>query len=259
MMKTKLIIVFAIVTLLNACVTDPAGPYGDSDLKAASRINAKLGLGYMMQGNNELALTKLKKALKEDDSDEDAHLYMAELYKRLDEEDRADKHYNRALEILPTSVPILNNYGVFLCRYHHYEKSMAIFKKLLKNPLFKTKSHTYENMGLCASQQGNTKLAEDYFRKALRFNGRLPESLIHLAQISFDNQSFLSAYGFYQRYIEVGKQTPQSLWLGILLEKHNGNKNALASYSLLLKNMFPASKEAEFLKRMEARDGDSNE
>lgn len=255
-MKLKSFIFLLVMLFLSACASEPpaGGIYGGGDMKAASRINAKLGLGYMMQGDNEVALAKLNKALKEDDQNEQAHHYLAELYNRLDDEKQADLHFRKALEITPNNSPILNNYAVFLCRYDHYKKSMAIFDKLLKNPLFKSKSQTYENMGLCADQQGNVKMAEQYYRKALLYNPKLPKSLLRLAQISFDNQSFLSSYGFYQRFLEVGQQTPQSLWLGILLEKRNGNKNALSSYSLLLKNKFPASKEAELLRRMEARD-----
>jgi len=258
-MKIKYIIFLIAALMLSACASDPKGIYGGGDMKAASRINAKLGLGYMMQGNNELALDKLNKALKEDDNNEIAHHYIAELYVRLDEEKKADMHFKRALEITPDNSPILNNYGVFLCRYDHYKESMKVFDKLLKNPLFKSKAQTYENMGLCAIQQGNTKTAEEYFRKALRYNAKLPKSLLNLAQISFDNQSFLSSLAFYQRYLEVGEQTPQSLWLGILLEKRNGNRNAVSSYSLLLKNKFGASKEAELLRRMEAREANNND
>ena len=248
-------IIFLLAVMgLSACATETESRFGGGNMEAASRANSKLGLGYMMQGNNEVALIKLQKALEQDENNEDAHHYIAELYNRLDEEAKADKHYKRALEITPNSSPLLNNYGVFLCRYNHFEKSIAVFEKILSNPLFKSKAQTYENMGLCANQQGNIKLAEDYFRKALRFDARLPKSLLHLAQLSFDNQSFLSSYGFYQRYLEVGQQTPQSLWLGILLEKRNGNKNAVSSYSLVLKNKFTGSKEAELLRRMEARE-----
>lgn len=243
-----------LVVILTACATDPSGRFGGGDMKAASRANAKLGLGYMVQGDNEVALSKLKKALEQDEDNDDAHHYLAELYNRLDDEAKAEKHYKRALDISPDNTAILNNYGVFLCRYHRFEASMAVFEKILKDPLFKSKAQTYENMGLCANQQGNIKLAEEYFRKALRYNPKLPKALLSLAQISFDNQAFLSSYGFYQRYIEVGPQTPQSLWLGILLEKRKGNKNALASYTLLLKNKFSNSKEAELLRRMEARE-----
>ena len=253
-MQMKWLVLFTAFLLSTACTTDPNTRFGGADLQAASRANSKLGLGYMMQGNNEVALTKLEKALEQDENNEDAHHYIAELYNRLDEEAKATQHYKRALEIAPKSTPILNNYGVFLCRYKHFEESISVFEKILSDPLFKSKAQTYENMGLCANQQGNVKLAEDYFRKALRFDAHLPKSLLHLAQISFDNQAFLSSYGFYQRYLEVGQQTPQSLWLGILLEKRNGNKNAVSSYALVLKNKFTGSKEAELLRRMEARE-----
>lgn len=253
-MKSRYIVFLIVLALLSGCATDQGGRFGGGDMEAASRANAKLGLGYMMQGNNEIALSKLQKALEQDDDNDDAHHYLAELYNRLSEEKKADKHYKRALEITPDNSPLLNNYGVFLCRYNRFEESIAVFEKILNNPLFKSKAQTYENMGLCAIQQGNVKRAEEYFRQALMFDAKLEKSLLHLAQLSFDNQSFLSSYGFYQRYLEVGKQTPQSLWLGILLEKRKGNKNAVSSYSLLLKNKFGHTKEAELLQRMEARE-----
>ncbi|MFO7603019.1 MAG: type IV pilus biogenesis/stability protein PilW [Gammaproteobacteria bacterium] len=254
-MLNRPVIFLAVVLFLSACATDPGGGrFGGGNMIEASRANSKLGLGYMMQGNNEIALSKLQKAIEQDDKNDDAHHYIAELYNRLDEPVKADKHYKRALQIAPENFPLLNNYGVFLCRNDRFKESMAVFEKILANPLFKSKAQTYENMGLCAEDHGNIKMAEEYFRNALRFDARLPTSLLHLAQINFDNESFLSAYGFYQRYLEVGPQIPQSLWLGILLERRKGNKNAVSSYSLVLKNKFGESNEAELLRRLEARE-----
>jgi len=253
MSYAHLIIVLMLATL-TACVSDPINPYGGGDRQKASMANAKLGLGYMMQGNNEQALAKMQKALELDEENASAHHYLAELYNRLDEPAKAEKHYLHAIEITPEETSALNNYAVFLCRQGRYEASQEHFHRILENPLFKSKAQTFENMGLCAEQSGNVKQAEEYFRKALRYNAKLSKALLHMAQISFDKQSFLSAYGFYQRFLEVGKQVPQSLWLGILLERRKGNKNAVASYSLLLRRKFSTSKEAELLQRLEQRE-----
>ncbi|MCL4315813.1 MAG: hypothetical protein M1527_02950, partial [Gammaproteobacteria bacterium] len=89
--------------------------------------------------------------------------------------------------------------------------------------------------------------AERYFREALRISPNLPESLYQMALLSYEAQNYPSARAYLQRYAGAAQHTPRSLWLGIRVERELGDKNALASYSLLLKGKFPESEEARLL------------
>ncbi|HEB56734.1 MAG TPA: tetratricopeptide repeat protein, partial [Gammaproteobacteria bacterium] len=79
--NVRLIILALLISLLAACAAVPM--VNQKNLKKASEINAKLGLGYMQEGHDETALHKLLKAIKQDPENADAHQYLAVLYNRL--------------------------------------------------------------------------------------------------------------------------------------------------------------------------------
>ena len=145
------------------------------DYKKVAIANAELGVAYLEKGNYKVAMIKLKKALKFDDENVNAHHYIAELYRRLKQNDLANSHFIEALELNDEDSSIKNNYGIFLCGTGSYEKGLALFNKVLADPLYNKKGQAYENMGLCAEKQGNIRNAEKYFKAALKFNKTLPD------------------------------------------------------------------------------------
>lgn len=142
----------------------------------------------------------------------------------------------------------LNNYGQFLCQNSRFDEAEATFMKAAQNPLYQTPEIALANAGTCAMAQNKLDVAESHLRNALDKNPRIAVALIQMAQISYKNASYLSARAYLQRYLEVSTHTAKSLWLGINIETELGDKDALASYKLLLKNKFPNSKEASLLK-----------
>ncbi|MDH3947841.1 MAG: type IV pilus biogenesis/stability protein PilW [Gammaproteobacteria bacterium] len=236
--------------LLSACATKTDRETQDSN--DASDYNAQLGLAYINQGRYEIAQNKLKKAIEQNPDNAVAHHYMAELYRRLGEFDKAETHFKEALDLAPKNSSLLNNYGVFLCDAKKYKEAYTYFDKVLKDPLYPSKGSVYENIGLCAQSEGNLKTAEENLRFALRLNPQSPKSLLAMAQISFDKQKYAASRKYFYQYLENARHTPASLWLGILLENRSGNKNRVASYVVLLKGKYPDSEEAELLKKMQA-------
>lgn len=247
----SLVSLLAAMLLLSACTTESLNP--DVDYTKAAEANAKLGVGYMNQGNYELAMVKLTKALKFDDDNLHANHYMAELYRRLGETKKADEYFLRALDLSGSDPQLLNNYGVFLCEVNRYQEAESYFDRVLKDPLYSGKAKVYENLGLCAKLKGNLAESEKNFRRALLMDPQLAKSLLSLAQLKFDQRNKISAYSYFQEFSKISKQNAESLWLGVLLEKDRGDRGKMASYSLRLKRQFPHSKEAELLAKLEAR------
>lgn len=243
----KLAGISTLILFLSACTT----VHAPTDAKRAAELNAQLGLGYLKQGQYKRALHKLDKALKFDSDNANAHHYKAELYRRLNDPDKAEKQYKIAMGLAPNNLTIQNNYGVFLCDKGHYEQAIELFKKPLADPLYSNKAGSYENIGLCQLRQGKIAQAEKAFNQALKFNQNMPKSLLNLAQIRFDSGNSVAAYSLYTRYLSLAPQTPESLWLGILLESQRGAKNAVASYKVKLKGKYPDSKETKLLIKLE--------
>jgi type IV pilus assembly protein PilF len=241
-MSRILIVVVALsVMLLGGCASQPS--YEGIDTTKAAETNATLGLRYMQQGNYEVALEKLNKALKFDSSYGPAHHYLAELYRRLEKYDEADKHYRDALDYSREDSSLHNNYGAFLCDRGRYDEGEKQFLQVLKNPVYPRREQVYENLGLCVEHKPNAERAEEYLRSALRINPQLPKSLLAMARRSFDKGEYLSTRAYLQRYLDVARHTPESLWLGIRAERLLGDKNAVSSYGLWLKSNFPDAPE----------------
>ncbi len=221
-------------------------------LRTASEYNTELGLAYLRQGRDQAAMDKLKKAIEQDPQNANAHHYLAVLYQKLGEAKKADREYWQALQYAPDDPNLLNNYGAFLCARGHYDKAISLFRRVLKDPLYPARQSVYENIGLCAQQKGDVKLAEEYLLKSLRANPRAPKSLLAMGQIRFDQGDLAGARQYLYDYLAVARHNAESLWLGVLLAARSGNKDRLASYSLLLKGKFPDSPQAEKLRKLEA-------
>lgn len=241
--------VSVLILLLAACTTINTS----ADAKRASELNAQLGLGYLKQGQYQRALLKLDKALNFDSDNANAYHYKAELYRRINDHDKAEEFFKRAMELAPDNLTIQNNYGVFLCDAGKYEQAIKLFTKPLTDSLYTNKSGSYENIGLCRLRQGQVAQAEQAFMQALKYNPKTDKSLLKLAQLRFDSGNKVAAYDLYSRFLAVAPQTPESLWLGILLESERGAKNTVASYKVKLKGKHPDSKETKLLLKLESQ------
>jgi type IV pilus assembly protein PilF len=235
------------LTGLSACTTHTSSAFKEVDKEKSAEANASLGLQYMLNGNYARAMEKLNRALEYNSNSATAHHYLAELYRRLGEVKDADKHYRRASKLSPDNVDLANNYGVFLCSEKRYRKAEKQFRKVLKDPVYSHRAKTFENMALCQDENKKkvSAKAEEYFSEALRLDPKLPKSLLGMAEISLYQGNALKGRAFLQRYLEVATQTPQSLWIGIRIERILNDKNAVSSYGMLLKGNFPESDEAK--------------
>lgn len=235
------------VVLLTACSGNSTRPqYVAPDPKAAE-INMRLGLNYLQRGEYAIALEKLQKALKQNPNLPSAHNTIALLYQRLGENDKAEAHFLEAVERKPDYSQAQNNYGVFLCQQGRFDDAEARFMKAIKNPLYESPAQALENAGLCANRIPDQEKAEAYFRKALQINDSLPKSLLQMANISYQQQNYLQARGYIQRYQSAANWTPQALLLAIKNENKLDDQDAVASYTLILRSRFPDSDELQMV------------
>lgn len=247
-MKNVLVIVLLVVSLVSCTTERYISP---QDMVRASDLNAQLGLGYLKQGQYKRALKKLDKAIEFNPDNASAYHYKAEVYRRLSELDKAETLFKKAMELDPKNQLIESNYGVFLCDKGEFNRAIQIFQTPLNDPLYENKANIYENIGICRMRQGNITEAEKSFKQALALNSRLPKSLIQLSQIRYDEGLKQESYRLFSKYVSIAPHTPESLWLGILLESERGAKNTVASYKVKLKGKFPDAKETKLLLRLE--------
>lgn len=247
MKRVASIAALMLLLALNAgCSSDPVRE--SANPAKAADLNAQLGLRYMLNGHNDVAMEKLQKALRYMPDHAAAHHYLAELYRRNDKPEKADDHYQEALDKTPDDSSLLNNYGVFLCSQQRAEDAEEYFLRVIDNPVYRDKASVYENLGLCFRQESKLAKAEKYFRMALSENQRMLKSLISLSEINFEQENMLSARAYLQRFLALTEQTPRTLWLGIRIEKALGDYGAAMQYARELLREFPESAEANAYK-----------
>lgn len=240
----------AAIIVLSAC-----GTLTSSDIKpdvnegpdTLAETNLKLGIGYLQQGQRDLALSKLQRAIELDPKLAKAHSAIAIIYDQLGQADLALQHAERAVSLDPQDSAAHLNYGTFLCKQNQLDKADAQFQLALNNPLDGSPEFAYENAGVCAMRVPDPAKAEQYFRSALQLNPKLPITLYQMAVLHYQTERYLPARAYLQRYAEVSQHTPQSLWLGIKVERQLGDRNTASGYALQLKSNFPDSEEARLL------------
>lgn len=254
----RLIMLSLVISLLAGCVAEPV--VSNSNIKKASEENAKLGLAYMQRGRYETALHKLKKSLKQNPENAEAHQYIAVLYVRLDRPKDAEKHYLAALENMPDSslssrvAAVRNNYAVFLCQQKRYDEAKNYFEMVTNDPLYQSRDRLFENMALCEQAKGNLHQAERLYIKALKLNPESRKSLLGMAQINHDKGLNIQAQTYLNKFLKYGEHNAESLWLALLIERQRGNKERVANYSIRLKTKYPDAKETQLLKQLEMQD-----
>ena len=82
-------------------------------------------------------------------------------------------------------------------------------------------------------------------------NPKFPRALYRMANLSYEQKYYTQAHEYLQRYIEIAKHTPQTLWLGIRIERILNNRSIAASYALLLQRNFPDASETQLLNKLE--------
>lgn len=251
-MSYRTLMVSLTLLALTGCapVSGPGGGNLQTEYDATeiAEANTRLGVAYMQDGNYDKALAKLERARKADPDYPMVHNMLGVLYQRLGEHDKAEHSFKKGLNLAPRDPDLLNNYGQFLCSRDRYDEAEEAFLKARNNPLNENPARALTNAGTCALLGNNTDQAENHYREALELNPRQPVALLRMADLQYNKGEYLSARGYLQRYLEVARHTPHSLWLGIRIERELGDNDTLSSYALLLKSNFPDSEEARLLR-----------
>lgn len=252
--KTRLFALFAVLIFISGC----ASTQSDDDLEKSegrkgAESNTSLGLEYMNRGQYEVALGKLKKAVREDPGYAPGQTVLAVLYERIGEDDLAGKHYKLAYEADPRDGDVNNNYGVYLCKTGKQAQALAHLEKALDDPFYSSPAVALTNAGSCALSSDDLVEADKYLRRALRADPEFPDALMNMAKLSFEQKNYLTSRAFMQRYEAVAQHGPESLLLGYKIETASGDRKAANKYKLALETNFPESDQAAEVRRISGK------
>jgi type IV pilus assembly protein PilF len=116
-------------------------------------------------------------------------------------------------------------------------------RKASEDRIYAKRSQVFENLGMCYKELNRKKEAEEAFTRSIQLNPAQNRALLEMTDIRFKQRNYVESQSFYTRYNKVAGHNAKSLWLGIQLARIFNKEDEVASYALLLKNVFPASPE----------------
>lgn len=228
---------------------------GQLQPERAAQINLELGIDYFRKGRLEQAKEKIEKALEQDSRNASAHAAAGLLYDRLNDERKADSHFQRALSLDSKNPEVRNNYAAFLCQRGQHDRGEKMALTALNDALYKTPEIALLNAGNCSRNAGRLDAAEAHYRKALERRPRFAPVLFQMADLELHQKNFMAARAFLERHMEIARASAASLYLGYRIERELGNLQAADGYARRLRNEFPTSSETKELIQSERRAG----
>ena len=246
---------YVTVVALAACAGS-GGSVNDraSDADAAV-ANLNLGAGYLQQGNVELAIERLRRALAQDPDLVLAHSTIAFAYDQIGSFDEAETHFRRATQLDPEDGAAANSYAAFLCnRGNRWAEAEPYFRRAAQDLDYTTPEVATTNAGICARDAGDLEKAEENFRSALARNPRYADALLNMVELSYQSGEHLQTRAFTQRYLAVRPATASVLWICFNVERELNNAAGAEACATQLRS-FPGSPELQQLQEQQSRNG----
>ena len=243
-----------VLVVLSACAGSGTVPGGVSDADAAV-ANLNLGAGYLRQGNTDLAIERLERALAQNPRLVEAHSTIAVAYGQAGDLEEAESHYRRATELDQDNGAAANAYAAFLCQQSRWTEAEPYFRRAAEDREYTTPEVALTNAGVCARDAGATDKAAENFRAALARNPTYPDALLNLMDLSYQARNFLQARAFVQRYLDAQPPAAAVLWICFNVERELDNDEAADRCAAQLRAGFRGTPELQALEDLQRRNG----
>ncbi|HZQ60128.1 MAG TPA: type IV pilus biogenesis/stability protein PilW [Casimicrobiaceae bacterium] len=208
-----------------------------------SLLRTDLAAGYYERGQMAVALEELNEAVKLDPNNGRAYNIYGLVYAMLGENAKAEESFQKGLALAPNDSDIHHNWGWYLCTHGKPRESIGEFEAALRNPLYRTPEIALINAGRCSASFGDVKAAETYYRRALAVVPGDANALYGLALMSYKAARYDEARNWMKLAVGRPNPAPETLYLGMCIERSLGDRQAELSYMSQLRNRYPDSAE----------------
>ena len=246
---------------LAGCATKPAAPsqppppdptpikQQEATPQQRAQIKTELAAGYYQRGQMDVALEELGNAKALDPTYPKIYDIYGLVYAMLGERAKAEENFRQGLALAPNDSDIRENWGAYLCATGREREALPEFEQVLKDPLYKTPEVALINAGKCSAALGENRNAEEYLRRALGVSPGNPVAAYNLALIAYRESRIGEARAWLRPVMQQPSPPAEALYLGVCLERKDGDKEAERSYESQLRNRWPDSAEAKALAR----------
>jgi type IV pilus assembly protein PilF len=213
--------------------------------KERAKLHADLGAGYYERGRMDIALEELNEAAALDPNEARIYNLYGLVYAMLGENAKAEQNFQRALALAPQDSEIRHNWGWYLCSNGHPRESIPEFERALSNPLYKSPEVALVNAGRCSIAFGDLAGADNFFRRGQAASPNNAGAIYGLALVAYRQGRQDEARGWIRRLTQQPPVPPEALYLGMCIERKQGDRSAEQSYISQLRNRYPDSAEAK--------------
>jgi type IV pilus assembly protein PilF len=210
-----------------------------------AQIRTELAAGYYERGQMAVALEELGNAKALDPTYPKIYNVYGLVYAMLGDRVKAEENFRQAVALAPNDSDIRENWGAYLCGTGHPREALPEFEQVLKDPLYRTPEIALINAGKCSAAAGDTKNAEDYLRRALAASPGNPTAAYNLALLAYRDKRVGEARAWMRPVMQQNSPSPEALYLGVCIERTEGDRETARSYESQLKNRWPDSPQAK--------------
>ena len=228
---------------LAACVTTTTGDR-PVDPKGAAQDNVALGAHYLREGNLQVAKEKLERAEQLDPKNPDVYWTKAVLYEQLNQPKEAERSYQKAMNLAPENLEVLNTYAAFLCKQGEVDRAVPLFEKLIANKLYAQPYVAATNAGTCLRGDKRSAEAQRYFERALTLGPGYADAAVSLADLQLDQGKPDAAGTIVKTFLAAGNKSDGVLLVGVRAAVAQRDCGTAQLYARLLRRDSPNSAQA---------------
>jgi type IV pilus assembly protein PilF len=248
-----------VLALVTGCASNKpaqttAAPVAPEPVKAQeatplqrAQIKTDLAAGYYERGQFDVALQVLDEAQNLDPNYPKTYNVYGLVYTMLGETQKAETNFQRGLALAPNDSDIRANWGAFLCATGRAREAIPEFEAALRDSLYKSPEIALINAGKCSATLGENKKADEYFRRALGASPGNSIAAYNLALLAYREARLDDARSWLRPVMRDASPRAEALYLGMCIERKQGDRQAEISYMTQLRNRFPNSPEAKAL------------
>lgn len=247
--------------LLSGCVTTTDSRFSrEADRDKALSSYVQLATAYIGQGNLERARHHLDRALEIDKSNAQALAAMGLVYSYEGEEELAEQNFRKAVSADGSYTRGRVYYGAYLYGQGDFQGARTQFAAASRDTSYKERGGVFYNLGMTEERLANLEGAEDAYRRAVDLTRGEPRTLLSLSRVLVEQGDYSAASRYYSRLQTMIQgntrltHSAESLYTGIRIARHFGDKDQEASMALLLRNEYPESYEHQQYKVLIAND-----
>lgn len=228
---------------------DLATASDETDGQKRAKIRLELAVGYLDQGQTNIALDEVKLAIAADPRSADAFSLRGLIYMRLNDFGLARDSFNRGIALNPRDGNIVHNLGWLACQESRYTEAAMNFDKALASPSYAGQAKTFLAKGVCLLRAGDAHQAENSFLRAFELDASNPIATFNLANLLYKRNDLVRSQFYIRRLNGNDYANAESLWLATKIEKKLGNTQGVLQLTDRLRKQFPTSREFGLFER----------